>query len=60
MSRRAQAGGSLPSSDTLANMIPVRRTGTPEDVAAACAFLCSDDAGYITGQQINLNGGRYM
>jgi 2-hydroxycyclohexanecarboxyl-CoA dehydrogenase len=60
MSRRAQATGALPSTDTIAKMIPVRRTGTPDDVAAACAFLCSDEAGYITGQQINLSGGRYL
>jgi NAD(P)-dependent dehydrogenase (short-subunit alcohol dehydrogenase family) len=60
MSRRAQATGSLPDGDVIARMIPVRRMGTPEDIAAACAFLCSDDAGYITGQQINLNGGRYV
>jgi NAD(P)-dependent dehydrogenase (short-subunit alcohol dehydrogenase family) len=60
MSRRAQASGALPSTDTIAKVIPVRRTGTPEDVAAACAFLCSEEAGYITGQQINLSGGRYM
>jgi NAD(P)-dependent dehydrogenase (short-subunit alcohol dehydrogenase family) len=60
MSRRAQATGDLPSTDTIAKMIPVRRTGTPEDVAAACAFLCSEEAGYITGQQINLSGGRYV
>src|SRR5262249_54655912 len=49
MSRRAQATGDLPSTDTIAKMIPVRRTGTPEDIAAACAFLCSEEAGYITG-----------
>jgi NAD(P)-dependent dehydrogenase (short-subunit alcohol dehydrogenase family) len=60
MTRRAQASGNLPSTDVLEKMIPVRRAGTPDDVAAACAFLCSDDAGYLTGQQINLNGGRYM
>ena len=39
---------------------PVRRAGTPDDIAAACAFLCSDDAGYITGQQISVNGGWYL
>ncbi len=60
MSRRAQESGDLPDMEVIAKMIPVRRVGTPEDIAAACAFLCSDDAGYITGQQINLNGGRYM
>ena len=48
------------ASRSIARMIPVRRMGTPDDIAAACAFLCSDDAGYITGQQINLNGGRYL
>jgi NAD(P)-dependent dehydrogenase (short-subunit alcohol dehydrogenase family) len=37
---------------------PVRRAGQPEDIAAACAFLVSDDAGYITGQVIGVNGGR--
>ena len=34
--------------------------GTPEDIAAACAFLCSEEAGYITGQQINVNGGWHL
>ena len=37
---------------------PVRRAGLPEDVAAACSFLCRDEAGYITGQIIGVNGGR--
>jgi 2-hydroxycyclohexanecarboxyl-CoA dehydrogenase len=60
MTRRAEAAGDLPSTDALAKMIPVRRMGTPDDIAAACDFLCSEDAGYINGQQINLNGGRYM
>ena len=40
--------------------IPLRRRGTPEEVAAACAFLASEDSGYITGQAIHLNGGLYM
>ncbi len=60
MTERAQAAGELPSAEVLEKMIPVRRTGRPEDVAAACAFLCSDEASYITGQAINVNGGRYM
>ena len=37
---------------------PVRRIGKPEDIAATCAFLVSDAAGYITGQVIGVNGGR--
>jgi NAD(P)-dependent dehydrogenase (short-subunit alcohol dehydrogenase family) len=37
---------------------PVRRAGRPDDIAAACSFLVSDDAGYITGQIIGVNGGR--
>ena len=37
---------------------PVHRVGQPEDIAAACAFLVSEEAGYITGQVIGVNGGR--
>ena len=43
----------------LAARSPVRRLGGPEDIAATTAFLCSDDAGYITGQVIGVNGGNY-
>jgi NAD(P)-dependent dehydrogenase (short-subunit alcohol dehydrogenase family) len=60
MARRAEAAGNVPSIDAIASATPVRRAGTPEDVAAVCAFLCSDDAGYITGQQIGVNGGWYL
>jgi 2-hydroxycyclohexanecarboxyl-CoA dehydrogenase len=37
---------------------PVRRVGRPEDIAAACAFFISEEAGYITGQILGVNGGR--
>ena len=37
---------------------PVQRAGQPEDIAATCAFLCRDEASYITGQLIGVNGGR--
>jgi len=40
--------------------IPMKRAGTPEDVAALVAFLASDDASYITGQTINIDGGLFM
>jgi NAD(P)-dependent dehydrogenase (short-subunit alcohol dehydrogenase family) len=33
-------------------MIPLRRAGTSDDIAAACGFVCSDEGGYITGQVI--------
>jgi NAD(P)-dependent dehydrogenase (short-subunit alcohol dehydrogenase family) len=60
MVRRAEARGDLPSVDAVVARTPVRRAGTPEDIAAACAFLCSDEAGYITGQLIGVNGGWYL
>ncbi len=40
--------------------VPLRRFGRPEEVAHAVVFLASDDAGFITGQTINVNGGVYM
>jgi 2-hydroxycyclohexanecarboxyl-CoA dehydrogenase len=38
---------------------PMKRSGRPEDMAAAIAFLASDEAGYITGHTLSVNGGRY-
>jgi 2-hydroxycyclohexanecarboxyl-CoA dehydrogenase len=60
MARRAEQRGDLPSLDAVAARTPVRRAGTPDDIAAACAFLCSEEAGYITGQLIGVNGGWYL
>jgi meso-butanediol dehydrogenase/(S,S)-butanediol dehydrogenase/diacetyl reductase len=40
--------------------IPLRRAGTPEDIAAAVAFFCSPDAEYVTGQTLNVDGGYEM
>ncbi len=37
--------------------IPMKRLGVPEDIAKAVGFLCSDNASYITGQTIHVNGG---
>ena len=45
---------------TMLEQIPLKRPGTDRDVAAAVAFLASDEAGYITGQVLNVNGGMYM
>ncbi len=36
---------------------PLRRFGKPEDVAAAAVFLCSDEAAFVTGQTLKVNGG---
>jgi 3-oxoacyl-[acyl-carrier protein] reductase len=43
--------------DEVTKMIPMQRMGSPDEVAAAVAFLCSDEASYITRQVISVNGG---
>lgn len=45
--------------DEIKKSIPMRRTGSPDEVAAAVSFLCSEDASYITRQVISVNGGLY-
>jgi 3-oxoacyl-[acyl-carrier protein] reductase len=45
---------------TMLAAIPLKRFGKPEDVAGAVRFLASDEAAYITGQVLNVNGGMYM
>jgi 2-hydroxycyclohexanecarboxyl-CoA dehydrogenase len=60
MARKAQASGSFPGIETIAAMVPLGRAGTPDDIAAACSFLCSEGADYITGQLIGVNGGMYL
>ncbi len=46
--------------DKLREATPLQRLGSPEDVAAAVAFLASHEAGYVTGQVLGVNGGLYM
>jgi 3-oxoacyl-[acyl-carrier protein] reductase len=46
--------------DNLMGHIPLKRFGRAEDVAAAVTFLASEEAGYITGHVLNVNGGMYM
>ena len=59
MTRRSEEKGLLgPGIDHHATQTPVRRAGRPEDIAAACAFLVSDEACDVTGQVIGVNGGR--
>lgn len=60
LARTGEATGQVPPLEVIAQMIPIARPGTPEDIANACEFLCSDKAGYVTGQEINVNGGSWM
>jgi 3-oxoacyl-[acyl-carrier protein] reductase len=46
--------------DSMLGHIPLKRIGLPEEVAAAVRFLASDDASYITGHVLDVNGGLYM
>ena len=59
MGLKSQSEGKL-NYAALAEQTPVKRVGTADDIAAACAYLCSDHAGFITGQQVNVNGGWYL
>ena len=59
MLRRTESKGLLGKGvDFHASQTPVRRVGRPEDIAAACSFLVRDEASYVTGQVIGVNGGR--
>lgn len=60
MQRQSQADGNLPSNEQMAQNIPLGHLGTGEDIAAAVGFLCSEQAGFITGQVLGVNGGAVM
>jgi 2-hydroxycyclohexanecarboxyl-CoA dehydrogenase len=61
MLRRAAAGGDIGALEkTAARAVPVGRPGTPEEIAATCGFLCSDEAAFVTGQVIGVNGGMVL
>ena len=60
MAKQAEAAGDFPGVDVIARMTPVRRAGTADDIAAMCAYLCSDAGEFITGQVLGVNGGWYI
>lgn len=61
MMHRAVERGDIPEIPLITQAkVPVRRAGEPNDIAAAVEYLVSEDAGYITGQSINANGGMYF
>ena len=53
---QGQQSESIFSAEQIKAMVPMKRAGTPDEVAALTAFLCSDDASYISGQIIGING----
>lgn len=60
MQHQSQAAGNLPPNEQMAASIPVGHLGTGDDIAAAVGFLCSPEAGFITGQTLGVNGGAVM
>ena len=54
------AGDSQSKREQRENEVPLKRVGTPEDMASTIAFLVSDDSAYITGSIIHVNGGLYL
>ncbi|WP_099038725.1 SDR family NAD(P)-dependent oxidoreductase [Mycobacterium neglectum] len=60
MQHAGQVAGHLPSNEQMAASVPVGHLGTGDDIAAAVGFLCSDEAGFITGQTLGVNGGSVM
>jgi 2-hydroxycyclohexanecarboxyl-CoA dehydrogenase len=60
MQHQSQAAGYLPPNEQIAANIPLGRLGSGADIAAAVGFLCSQEAGFITGQVLGVNGGSVM
>lgn len=59
--REAESEGFLgPGVETLLQSMPVKRVGEPEDIAAAVAYLVRDEASFVTGQVLGVNGGRVI
>ena len=46
--------------EQLVKVVPLGRTGNAKDIAAACVYLASEEAGYVTGQVLRVNGGMHV
>lgn len=57
MMRNSPIGAAM---DTIIAHSPMKRAGSPEDIATACSYLCSEAAAYVTGQTLGVNGGRVI
>lgn len=61
MLRRAEAAGDVADIAKMTRRtVPLGRAGSPEEIAATCGFLCSDEAGFVTGQVVGVNGGMVL
>ena len=60
MVAQQRAIGAVPSSEKMAAGAPVGRVGTGDDIAAACLYLVSEEASYVTGQTVSVNGGSFV
>jgi 2-hydroxycyclohexanecarboxyl-CoA dehydrogenase len=60
MQHQAQTAGYVKSNEEIARNIPMGRLGAGADIAAAVGFLCSEEASFITGQVLGVNGGSVM
>ncbi|MBR7833120.1 SDR family oxidoreductase [Actinospica durhamensis] len=58
--RKKRDAGAMPSAEEMAKYIPVGRMGTGADIAAAVSYLVSDEASYVTGQTVSVNGGSFI
>src|SRR3984893_7821489 len=60
MVAQQRAAGAVPSSEVMARGVPVGRMGTGDDIGAACLYLVSEEASYVTGQTVSVNGGSFV
>lgn len=60
MVAQQRAAGAVGSREAMARGVPVGRMGTGDDIAAACMYLVSEEASYVTGQTVSVNGGSFV